>query len=101
MATGVVAFEEAQDEELTLAAALETGSSHPLAKAILAAAADDGLPVPAATALPGQGVSGRVGEHMMTLASVRACFTARSSWPEPDAQWPNTARGGTRWRWAS
>ena len=51
-----------QTELLTLAAALEAQSEHPLAKAILAKA--KGLPLPVAadfTALPGNGVKGVVG----------------------------------------
>ncbi|MDE1977229.1 MAG: heavy metal translocating P-type ATPase [Elusimicrobia bacterium] len=52
-----------EDEILSLAAALERGSEHPLARAILAAAAERGLSVPEAEgfkARPGLGVSGRV-----------------------------------------
>ncbi|SMH62264.1 heavy metal translocating P-type ATPase [Azospirillum agricola] len=77
--TDVVAFtgQETGDEAevLGLAAALETGSSHPLATAILAAAAGRGVTVPAATdmaALAGKGVAGRVGGRAVTLASPQA-----------------------------
>ncbi len=73
--TDVVAFERPEAVVLTLAAGLEAGSSHPLAKAILAAAQQRGLPSPAATetvALPGQGVSGRIDGHRLVLASARA-----------------------------
>ncbi|WP_428697200.1 heavy metal translocating P-type ATPase [Stappia sp.] len=48
-----------QAEVLMLAAAVENGSSHPLAKAILIRAENDGLALPAASAaraLPGRGV---------------------------------------------
>ena len=52
-----------EDELLTLAAAAERPSEHPLARAVVQAALDRGLPVPTATdftSTPGQGVSCRV-----------------------------------------
>ena len=52
-----------EDEILSLAAALERGSEHPLARAVLTAASERGLAVPEAEgfkARPGLGVSGRV-----------------------------------------
>ncbi|MEF8724649.1 MAG: heavy metal translocating P-type ATPase [Candidatus Accumulibacter delftensis] len=60
------------DEALTLAAALEQGSEHPLAKAILQHAQASQLTLPALTqfrALPGRGVEGRVGERLLRLAA--------------------------------
>ncbi|MBP0491560.1 cadmium-translocating P-type ATPase [Roseomonas sp. SG15] len=54
------------------AAALETGSSHPLALAILARAAADGVEVPPATdaaARPGEGVAGRVNGQALFLGA--------------------------------
>ncbi|WP_435528081.1 heavy metal translocating P-type ATPase [Microbacterium aurantiacum] len=48
-----------EDEALTLAAAVETGSEHPIATAIVAGARDRGLTIPAvqdARALPGAGM---------------------------------------------
>ncbi|MFC5300332.1 heavy metal translocating P-type ATPase [Azospira restricta] len=59
---------------LALAAALQQGSEHPLAKATLAAAAGEGLaPAPAAElrALPGRGIAGRVDELELHLGSTR------------------------------
>ena len=62
-------------ELLAAAAALEAGSSHPLARAILAAAAERGIAPPAAdavTALPGAGLQGRVGGLAVALLSPKA-----------------------------
>ena len=53
-----------EDEALALAAAAESGSEHPLARAIVAAAAERDLDVPAATdfsSAPAVGVSAQVG----------------------------------------
>jgi Cd2+/Zn2+-exporting ATPase len=61
--TDVVSVGRDEREVLRVAAALEAGSSHPLAQAILARAAQDGLAPAAATqgvALGGKGVSGVV-----------------------------------------
>ena len=58
--TDVIALAASEAEVLRLAAALETGSSHPLARAILERAAVDGLAVPPAEdarALGGKGVA--------------------------------------------
>ncbi len=61
--TDVLGFGRTEADVLKYAAALEAGSSHPLAVAILARAAEDGIaPAPAANpgALPGKGVTGTV-----------------------------------------
>jgi Cd2+/Zn2+-exporting ATPase len=73
--TDVVAIGVAERELLSLAAALEAGSNHPLAVAILARAKDDRVPVPPAAdakALAGKGVSGRVGGKTVLLCSPSA-----------------------------
>ena len=70
--TDVVPIVAGTDEVLRLAAAVETGSAHPLAKAILERA--DGLDVPAAKdarALPGQAVTATVGERAYAVGSPR------------------------------
>jgi len=70
--TDIVALTRSENQVLSLAAALETGSSHPLAQAILSQARQAGVPVPPAAdakALPGKGVSGRVGGEAVLLAS--------------------------------
>ncbi|MCX8999579.1 heavy metal translocating P-type ATPase [Rhizobiaceae bacterium BDR2-2] len=70
--TDVLAFSATETEMLRLAAALETGSSHPLALAILERAKADGIAVPAATgarALAGRGVGAVVGGTEVFLGS--------------------------------
>ncbi|MCD1265301.1 heavy metal translocating P-type ATPase [Shinella sumterensis] len=73
--TDVVAFSSPTEEVLRLAAALEAGSSHPLALAILAKAAGDGILAPAATgsrALGGKGVAATVEGREVFLGSPKA-----------------------------
>ncbi|MBO9629642.1 MAG: cadmium-translocating P-type ATPase [Shinella sp.] len=73
--TDVVAFSVSAEEVLRLSAALEAGSSHPLALAILAKAAEDGIVPPVATgsrALGGKGVTAAVEGKEIFLASPKA-----------------------------
>ncbi|RJT28313.1 cadmium-translocating P-type ATPase [Mesorhizobium waimense] len=73
--TDVVAVGVGEREVMSLAAALETGSSHPLAQAILERAKADRVPVPPAAeakALGGKGVVGRVGGKSVFLGSPNA-----------------------------
>ncbi|MET3354222.1 heavy metal translocating P-type ATPase [Xanthobacter autotrophicus] len=73
--TDVIAFAQPDAEVLRLAAALETGSSHPLAKAILDRAAADAIAIPvaeAAQALGGKGVSAQVEGREVFLGSPQA-----------------------------
>ncbi|GLS22680.1 ATPase [Labrys miyagiensis] len=73
--TDVVAFGGTESEVLRLAAALETGSSHPLASAILAKASEQGLAAPKvadARALAGKGVVGTVEGKSVFLGSAKA-----------------------------
>ena len=61
-----------QKEVLTLAASLERYSKHPLARAILAAAREDGLELPEAAAVsepPGQGLRGTVTGRQVQIIS--------------------------------
>ncbi|MCI9867593.1 cadmium-translocating P-type ATPase [Rhizobium skierniewicense] len=73
--TDIVPFEFAQADILRLAAALETGSSHPLALSILAKAREDGITIPSATsakALGGKGVTAVVEGQEIFLGSPKA-----------------------------
>ena len=61
-----------QKEVLTLVASLERYSKHPLARAILAAAKEDGIQLPEATEVgeqPGQGLRGIVSGHQLQITS--------------------------------
>jgi Cd2+/Zn2+-exporting ATPase len=70
-----LAFGRSEQDVLSLAAALETGSNHPLAVAIFDQAKDEAVPVPpaaAASAVPGKGVTGRVGGLSLFFGSPQA-----------------------------
>jgi heavy metal translocating P-type ATPase len=59
-------------EVLTLVASLERYSKHPLARAIMAEAKNEGIVVPQATdvsELPGQGLCGTVSQHQVQITS--------------------------------
>lgn len=81
--TDVVGLEQTAQDVLSLAAAIETGSSHPLALAIVAKAMTDGVPILPATeakAIAGKGVEGTVNGQSIYLCSPsaaqdRATFT--------------------------
>ncbi|WEX10150.1 heavy metal translocating P-type ATPase [Chelativorans sp. AA-79] len=73
--TDIIAFDGDQREVLRLASALEQGSSHPLAAAILERAAQEGIAIPEATrsaAVGGKGVTGTVEGRPLFLGSVNA-----------------------------
>ena len=73
--TDIVAWGAQESEVLALAAALETGSSHPLAQAILAKAEAEQVSVPAASqaqAIGGKGVTATVDGREIFLGSPRA-----------------------------
>ena len=62
------------DTVLAAAAALETRSEHPIARAIVAAAAEKGLslpPVSEFTAVPGHGIVGRAGGRAVAVGAAR------------------------------
>ncbi len=61
-----------QNEVLTLVASLERYSKHPLARAILSAAKEEGIQLPEATEVreqPGQGLLGTVSNHQLQITS--------------------------------
>jgi Cu+-exporting ATPase len=65
---------EGPSEALALAAAVQSGSEHPLAKAVLAAAKKQGVAAPAVQdvkSVPGRGVEGRVGARRIAIGSTR------------------------------
>lgn len=73
--TDVIGFDRSETEVLRLAAALETGSSHPLAVAVLAKVAADKVRVPHATnakAIGGKGISGAVDGAELFFGSPQA-----------------------------
>ncbi len=73
--TDILAFESSEADVLKLAAALETGSSHPLAFAILARAAEEKtvvLPARDAKAIGGKGVAAIVEGKEVFLGSPKA-----------------------------
>lgn len=73
--TDIVGVGKSEQEVLRLAAALEVGSSHPLAAAILAAAEEKKIPVIGAKgggAVGGKGVTGTVGGIELFLGSPKA-----------------------------
>lgn len=72
--TDIVSGKRPQREVLALAAAVETGSSHPLAQAIVAHAAQEGVaiePASDAAAMAGEGVTGRLGDTEIFVGAPR------------------------------
>ncbi len=87
--TDVVAFGRSERDVLSLAGALETGSSHPLARAVLAKAAEAGAPVPpafGAQAIGGKGVAGKVGGIDLFLGSPREAAARATFAPGEEAR---------------
>ncbi len=73
--TDIIGFDKAEGEVLRLAAGLERGSNHPLAKAILERAAADAIDVPQLDnlgAVGGKGVTGNVDGAEIFLGSPNA-----------------------------
>ncbi|UHS59619.1 heavy metal translocating P-type ATPase [Agrobacterium vaccinii] len=75
--TDIIPVGRSHAQILSMAAALESGSSHPLAMAILERAKNDKVPVPpafASKAIPGKGVSGSIGGEQAMLLSPKAAL---------------------------
>lgn len=73
--TDIKGFGISDDEALTLIAALENGSNHPIAKAVLSHAAEKQIPILTASnikAIAGKGLSGVVKNRTLLLLSPRA-----------------------------
>lgn len=84
--TDVAGIGATEEEVLRLAASVETGSSHPLAEAILARAEKLGIkasPATAAKAIPGKGVQAQVDGASVFVGSPR--FASESGAAHPDA----------------
>jgi Cu+-exporting ATPase len=82
----VVAMPDADAAEvLTLAAAVETGSEHPVARAIVAAA-EPVAPAADFVNVPGRGVRGRVGEHRVVVGSPTLLAEHGMTTPTPPAR---------------
>ncbi|MBB3999810.1 heavy metal translocating P-type ATPase [Aureimonas pseudogalii] len=97
--TDIVAVSRSAAQVLSLAAALERGSSHPLAAAILERAKADKVPTPPsfdANAVAGEGIEGGVGGERVFLGSPQAAARrATLSADEKDAIAALNAAGKT------
>ena len=89
LVTDVLGFAKSETDVLRLAAAVEAGSSHPLARAVLDEAAARGLAVPPATdasAIGGKGVVATVDGEAMFLGSPQAAGARVALSPDQAAQ---------------
>ena len=87
--TDVIASDGNEADLLALAAAVQAGSEHPLARAIEAEAARRGLDIPAAAgtrALPGRGVSGTVGAQVVAIGNAALIREIGAALPDDLAQ---------------
>lgn len=94
--TGIRAMSGTEAEVLAMAAALEQRSEHPLARAVLQAAEERGISIPAAEevrAIPGKGIQGRV--HGTALAAGNQALMDElkiAPSPDPAASGPGATR---------
>lgn len=87
--TDIIAFERKEEEILKFAAALEAGSSHPLAVAILAKAADQKTNIPATSenrSIGGKGITALVDGMTVFLGSPKAVAAQTPLTPEQTAR---------------
>lgn len=96
--TDVVAFAEGgEDRVLALAASVEMGSNHPLAKAIVSHAENTDLVIPAAenaSATAGKAVHATVGDQRLAVASPSHAAQAAALLPEQLAEIEALQQGG-------
>ncbi|MFC3266333.1 HAD-IC family P-type ATPase [Camelimonas abortus] len=94
----VVALSGPEQAALARAAAVESGSSHPLGLAIIAEAKARGLAIPRApegsAAAPGLGVSARLEDGTVTVGSPRQARAAGALTPEAEAEIARLENGG-------
>ena len=101
--TEVLAAAGTRAEVLRLAAAVQRGSEHSLARAVVDAAAQEGLDLPEASdvrAVPGRGVEARVGDRRLAIASGRWADELQASGREalaPDARRLQDAGQSVSW----
>ena len=94
------------DDLLRLAAAVQAGSEHPLARAVTALAAERGIAVPPTTAvkaMPGRGVTGTVEGRTLTIGSARSLSEAGLQGSGSAARAGELAQEGrtVSWMWES
>lgn len=98
--SAVVAVGRTEDEFLAMAASLEQGSEHPIARAIVAAARERGLalaPVATFDSITGQGVRGSIGGRSVAIGNAALMSGAGTAMP-PEHE---TAASALRGRGAS
>ncbi|MCC7326764.1 MAG: copper-translocating P-type ATPase [Burkholderiales bacterium] len=97
--TEVIAIDGAtRDDVLRAAASLEQGSTHPLAKAVLVAAGEQGITPFAITdfaSVPGKGVAARDGADSAPMALGSLAYLTEVGVPIPDAMVTSKLRGST------
>ncbi len=106
--TDILAFNGgSQEEVLALAAALEEKSEHPLAEAVLRAARERGLSLPAPEdfqAVPGLGVKARINGRSVLLGNLAFCEKrgwTQPPWPNARPAWPRPAKPLFSWPWTA
>jgi Cu+-exporting ATPase len=93
----VVARGQAETEVLRLAASLERGSEHPLGEAIVKGAEARNIALAEAegfAAVPGHGVTGRIGGHEVLLGNAKLLRDRGVAAQELNADWERLANGG-------
>jgi P-type Cu2+ transporter len=84
------------DEALRLTAALEADSEHPVARAVMASAAERRLSVPRVadfTAIPGYGVQGRLDGRVLTVGGPNLLARQRAETPAELAEFTEASAG--------